>query len=81
MVQGDSSQVTLGNVKSLVNKFMTVNRFYGLLFVSFLNLDAVLVNDLVAEEMRGVYCNSLHFLLNMLALCFWVNQFIIALIR
>ena len=30
---------------------------------------------------QDVYCNFLNLLVNMIALCFWVNQFLIALIR
>ena len=30
---------------------------------------------------QNVYCNFLNLLINMIALCFWVNQLLIALIR
>ena len=40
-----------------------------------------LVDDWVPALMRGVYCTTMDFTFILLALCFWVNQLIIAIIR
>ena len=60
---------------------MGVSRVCGLLFVSLLALETVLLTDLVAEADRRVYCTATSFILNALAVYFWVNQLMIALLR
>ena len=45
-------QLTPGKFKTLVNKFMGINRLYGLLFVTLYVLDTVLISDMTAEEYR-----------------------------
>ena len=40
-----------------------------------------LVDKLVPAVMREIYCTAMDFTLILLALCFWVNQLLIAIIR
>ena len=75
------NQGTHGKFKSIVNKLMGLNRVCGVFYVTVLGFESILITDNVAEEHRVLYCNSINFLLNFSALFFWVNQFMVAIIR
>ena len=74
-------QGTHGKFKSIVNKLMGLNRICGIFYVTVLGFESILITDKMVEEHRVLYCNSINFLLNFSALFFWVNQFMVAIIR
>jgi hypothetical protein len=67
----------MGKLKNLVNKLMGLNRLYGLLFVSLVMLDSVFGDDLK----EPAYCYAMDIVSTFLALSFWSNNVVIALIR
>ena len=73
-------QVSMGNLKSLLNKFLAVNRLHGLVIVPILTLDPVF-GSLVPSESKNFYCRSIEVVLFYLSLNFWANNITIALIR
>ena len=73
-------QVSMGKLKSMVNKFLAVNRLHGLVIVPILTLDPVF-GSLVASSYKNFYCRSIEVLLFCLSLNFWANNIVIALIR
>ena len=73
-------QVSMGKLKSLVNKFLAVNRLHGLVIVPILTLDPVF-GCLVPSDSKNFYCRSIEVVLFYLSLNFWTNSFIIAVIR
>ena len=73
-------KVSLGKLKSLVNKFLAVNRLHGLVIVPILTLDPVF-GSLVPLDSKNFYCRSVEVVLFYLSLNFWANNITIALIR
>ena len=74
------SKVSMGKLKSLVNKFLAANRLHGLVIVPILTLDPVF-GVLVPVDVKVFYCRSIEVILFYLSLNFWTNSFIIAVIR
>jgi len=72
--------VSMGKLKSLVNKFLAANRLHGLVIVPILTLDPVF-GFLVPVDVKVFYCRSIEVILFYLSLNFWTNSFIIAVIR
>ena len=70
----------MGKLKSLVNKFLVVNRLHGLVIVPILTLDPLL-GSLVPFDSKNFYCRSVEVVLFYLSLNFWANNITIALIR
>ena len=70
----------MGKLKSLVNKFLAVNRLHGLVIVPILTLDPVF-GCLVPSDSKNFYCRSVEVVLFYLSLNFWANNITIALIR
>ena len=73
-------KVSLGKLKSMVNKFLAVNRLHGLVIVPILTLDPVF-GSLVSLDSKNFYCRSVEVVLFYLSLNFWANNITIALIR
>ena len=73
-------KVSLGKLKSMVNKFLAVNRLHGLVIVPILTLDPVF-GSLVPLDSKNFYCRSVEVVLFYLSLNFWANNITIALIR
>ena len=73
-------QVSMGKLKSLVNKFLAVNRLHGLVIVPILTLDPIF-GSLVPLDSKNFYCRSVEVVLFYLSLNFWANNITIALIR
>ena len=55
-------QVSMGKLKSLVNKFLVVNRLHGLVIVPILTLDPLL-GPLVPFDSKNFYCRSIEVIL------------------
>ena len=72
--------MSMGKLKSLVNKFLAANRLHGLVIVPILTLDPVF-GFLVPVDFKVFYCRSIEVILFYLSLNFWTNSFIIAVIR
>ena len=70
----------MGRLKSLVNKFLAVNRLHGLVIVPILTLDPVF-GSMVPLDNKNFYCRSIEVILFYLSLNFWANNIVIALVR
>ena len=77
-------KVSQGSLNTLVNKFMCLNRVYGILFVATelarsSHLLSVWSVGLDADQ--ALSCSAQQFCVKFMSLCFWTNQIIVALIR
>ena len=77
-------QVSQGSLNTLVNKFMGLNRIYGLLFVAIELVRSSHLLSLWSEDQtedKLWLCTVQQFSVKFVSLCFWSNHIIIALIR
>ena len=80
-------QISQKSLNTLVNKFLFLNRLYGLMFVTLelvrgkYLLSKSSDSERMTESNQDLMCSAEQFLVKFLALCFWSNHVIIAIIR
>ena len=73
-----------GNLNTLVNKFMCLNRVYGILFVATELVRSSHLHSALPDSgtVDLVWmCSAQQFCVKFMSLCFWSNHIIIAIIR
>jgi hypothetical protein len=76
-----SVKVTMGKLKTMVNKFMGLNRVHGIIFVCITIFDRGVDVGPTDNSSKMFYCYVIEVSTKLLTVGFWTNSITVALIR